>query len=144
MRLRVRVVPGSGRQRRCVTTNLASPALADQAPSVTATPSTGLTDGQTVTVDVTGYPANAGLIAAQCALPESGVQVCDWADAAFFAADDNGDGTASLVVRTTFDGNTSDGQPYGSIDCSTVTGGCLIGAIDTAYTTETATPISFG
>ncbi|MEU7800536.1 enediyne antibiotic chromoprotein [Micromonospora arborensis] len=127
-----------------VAVGTASPALAAQNPSITATPATGLTDGQLVSVTTSDYPANSGVIAAQCALPEPGVQVCDWANAAFFGTDDSGEGTSSLVVRVTFDGNTPDGQPYGSIDCSTVAGGCLIGAIDTGYTTETATPISFG
>ncbi|ALG08589.1 enediyne antibiotic chromoprotein [Kibdelosporangium phytohabitans] len=120
-----------------------SPSALADAPSVTATPSTGLADGQTVSAAVAGFAAGEEVIVAQCAQP-GGVIVCDWANTSRFNVDDSGSGSGALVVHAAYQGTTQTGEPYGTVDCATVEGGCKVGAINATYTTLAATPISFG
>nr|CEL19944.1 hypothetical protein [Kibdelosporangium sp. MJ126-NF4]CTQ97168.1 hypothetical protein [Kibdelosporangium sp. MJ126-NF4] len=117
-------------------------ALAD-APSVTATPSTGLVDGQSVSAAVAGFAAGEEVIVAQCANP-GGVVVCDWASTVHFNADGSGSGSASVTVHATYEGKTQTGEVYGTVDCATIDGGCKVGAVNATYTTVAYTPISFG
>ncbi|TAM93253.1 MAG: hypothetical protein EPN43_01010 [Jatrophihabitans sp.] len=82
----------------------ASPAAA--APSLTVTPSTGLTNGQSVTVTLSGFPANAGGInIVQCLASGTGAADCDVNDAQLGkTADASGSLTVTMPVRSTFTG----------------------------------------
>jgi hypothetical protein len=122
----------------------ASPAVADTVAAVTVTPATGLVDGQTVEVAVSGYQAGETVSVAECAALESGVVGCAYPDAQSVVADSEGNATASLVVRTSFEAyNIETGEPAGIVDCLTVPGGCGIGAANDEFSTIASAVISF-
>lgn len=96
---------------------MAGPALA--APSVTITPASGLTNGQQVTVKVTGYPANmSGLFVVECngkAAADPGTAHCDTTNLGTMTTDASGSGSTTFKVKT---GTIGDGTcAAGSTDC---------------------------
>jgi neocarzinostatin family protein len=109
--------------------------------SVTATPSTGLSDGDVVSVSVSGFGAGEVVYAGQCAEPSAGVKVCGQ-EVLQITTNASGTGTGSLTAHRTFAAVTWDGQPWGTVDCGTVAGGCQISAGSSA-TRNAVTPISF-
>lgn len=117
----------------------AGPALA--APAVTVTPSTGLTDGQQVTVKVTGYPANmSGLFVVECnptAATNPGTAHCDTTNLGTMTTDASGAGSTTFKVKI---GTIGDGT------CAAGSTNCLIAVAPAAggNTTNTSgSPISF-
>ncbi len=94
---------------------------------VTADPSTGLVDGQTVTVTGTGFPQGESIGVVMCAREAGsdyggrGVEACNIGRYASGAADADGRAVVSFAVRRTV---VLDGQ---EIDCASETGRCIIG-----------------
>ncbi|HEV2780559.1 MAG TPA: enediyne antibiotic chromoprotein [Actinophytocola sp.] len=119
---------------------LAAP-QAQAAFSVTATPSTGLTEGAVITVAVSGFGAGEAVYAGQCAEPSAGVKVCSQ-DVLPLTTDASGSGSGPLTAHRTFTAITWDGRPWGTVDCASVAGGCHISAGSSA-TRNAVTPISF-
>jgi hypothetical protein len=98
-------------------------------PSITVSPSTGLTDGQSVTVTGTGYtPSNENVWVGQCAAPPRDPAVCDHESAhqVFVQVDGNGGFTTTITAHETFQGATdaNPGDPI-PVDCR-VASGCFI------------------
>jgi hypothetical protein len=120
----------------------ALPASAESAVGVTVTPSTGLADGQTVTVAATGFGANEAVFVTECAGdPAAGTLVCDVAGITQFTTDATGAGSTTTTAKETFQGQDQSGNAV-TVDCTTVAGGCLIGASNEAQERATAA-ISF-
>lgn len=120
----------------------ALPASAEAAPGVTVTPSTGLTDGQSVTVAASGFGASQTVYATECAGdPAAGTLVCDVAGITPFTTDATGAGSTTATAKKTFQGQDQAGNAV-TVDCTTVAGGCLIGVSNEAQDRATAA-ISF-
>ncbi len=90
-------------------------------PTLTATPSTGLANGQTVTVHGAGYPASTSLGMAQCVTGDESSERCDLSNVRFVTTDAEGAFTTTFIVHTSYQ------SPTGPIDCK-VDGFCRIGA----------------
>ncbi|MGW5937637.1 enediyne antibiotic chromoprotein [Streptomyces celluloflavus] len=116
-------------------------AMAASAPAVTATPSSGLSDGDTVAG--TGFTADTPVFVTECAQVENGTVVCNSPDVKVVATTSDGKvPSTQLTVRKTFKGSTPDHMVWGTVDCSTVANGCAIGvAGDSAAGART--PITF-
>ncbi|MFE9774089.1 enediyne antibiotic chromoprotein [Streptomyces sp. NPDC005931] len=115
---------------------------APTAAGVAVSPSSGLSDGATVTVDVTGFGAGEAVSVSECAgTPGTDTLVCDVAGIRQLTTDSAGAGSATITVKKTFQGQDQSGNPV-TVDCATVAGGCFIGATDEARTHATAA-ISF-
>jgi hypothetical protein len=116
-------------------------------PQATATPSTGLSNGQTVSVTSTGWGANESLLATECAtLPASagvpGNTVCDAKTGLALKADANGTVKFSHVAATSFVGYAPPGrEPWGTVDCSRYP--CSMGIANQAISAMAIAPISF-
>jgi Neocarzinostatin family len=114
----------------------AAPAWA--APTVSASPSTDLVHGQTVTVSGSGYSAGTSLAVLQCVA--GGTNVFDFCDIGGFVSvttDSNGAFSTSFTVLRVFD--TSQGET----DCAAAPGTCLIAVSPFATTYVASTPLSF-
>jgi hypothetical protein len=114
----------------------AGPAAA-AGPSITVSPSSGLTNGQNVTVKGSGFTANyANMVIVQCAATATGANGCDTNDVKFTKADANGAFTVTLTVRSKF----------GSTDCTKVE--CIVqgheGFSTTSGKTGTSSALHFG
>jgi hypothetical protein len=108
-----------------LTVVMAAPAAA--AIAVTVDPSTGLVDGQPVTVTGTGFAPHASGGTAQCsaAVGQSRDTVdCDLSTSKTGSADD--DGTASFVLRLKRVISTANGD----VDCATAAQPCVVGMGD--------------
>jgi hypothetical protein len=90
-------------------------------PTLVADPSTGLANGQTVTVHGSGYPRNRQLGMAQCLTGDSSPSGCDLSNYKFVQTDDTGSFTTTFTVHISY---RSDNGP---VDCRTP-GLCRIGA----------------
>ncbi|GAA3262628.1 enediyne antibiotic chromoprotein [Nonomuraea helvata] len=100
-------------------------AFAAAAPGVSVTPSTGLSDGGTVTVAITGAGANEQYLVSQCATVNDKL-ACNVEAGKTVTTDASGSSSASLTVRKSFQGVTPEGTPVGTVDCATTT--CSVGA----------------
>jgi hypothetical protein len=103
-------------------------ASADPSPSITVSPSTGLVDGQSVTVTGTGYTDPGDPVwVGQCS-NASDPAVCDHelAHQVFVQVDGNGGFTTTITVHETFQGATdaNPGDPI-PVDCR-VAPGCFV------------------
>jgi ferredoxin len=87
------------------------------APKLSVTPSSGLADGASVTVNVTGAAANDNYGIAECA-DVSGVMACNAATATGFTSDASGAATFPLTVNKVFQGSTAEGNPVGTVNCA--------------------------
>jgi hypothetical protein len=94
---------------------LGGPATA-AAPAITVTPSSGLTDGQSVSVHGTGFTANAKDInIVECPASGASQNACNIAGGQFFqSTDGSGSFTVAIAVK----------EKYGSIDCTKIT--CMV------------------
>lgn len=101
------------------------PAAAQAAPAMTVEPSTGLLDGDRVTVSVTGLRPGTWVDAAQCvSVPVDIVNDCDLTDYAYGEA--GADGTASIVLRVDAVMTTGyDGTGGQEVDCRQTA--CVVG-----------------
>ncbi|MFI5776949.1 enediyne antibiotic chromoprotein [Nocardia sp. NPDC051570] len=116
--------------------------LAMAAPAVTATPSTGLSDGDVVAVTASGFPASTGVFAALCAMVDNET-LCDQKAGVITQADGNGNVSTSLTVHAAFTGYDKSNQPKVNVDCKFVSGGCYVGVVDKGFTSVGEAPISF-
>jgi hypothetical protein len=81
---------------------------------VTVTPSTGLVDGQSVSVSASGYTPGAGLAVLECAVGAASESDCDLSTVAYVNADATGAvSTAYGVFREIFTANDA-----GGLDCA--------------------------
>ncbi|MEU0290505.1 enediyne antibiotic chromoprotein [Streptomyces sp. NPDC006147] len=115
-----------------------SAAPASAAPAVTASPAGGLSDGQSVTVTGTGFPAGTQVAVSQC---REDTTCTDTLATATVGAD--GGFTAAYTVRKRFaatDWSTGTGTPV-TVDCATAQ--CRLVAYQDA-TGPVGTDISFG
>ncbi|MEU0885778.1 enediyne antibiotic chromoprotein [Lentzea sp. NPDC005914] len=122
-----------------------TPAFA-AAPALSVTPSTGLSDGQSVTVTGSGFPAGDAVAAVQCNVPEDPAKIsCNFPDNAQTTTDSDGGFSAALTVRAQFDGvNPITGAPAGHVDCTVAPGcGVLAGSLATPEVFAGPAPISF-
>ena len=100
-------------------------------PAVTVTPSTGLTDGQQVSITGSGFSANSTVTVLECAANMSNPS-CDVADQLTVTSDATGAFTATLTVRASFEGaNPLTGADAGAVDCA-VSPGCAVASFDSA------------
>lgn len=119
---------------------LAFAAPASAAASITVTPSSGLSDGQTVTVKGTGFAPNTQVLVLECpanATGSNGGSVCDVNDGKIGnnSSDASGNFTTTLTVKV---------KPSSSVDCTKQA--CVIQAHEgfNPNSGQTATaPISF-
>jgi hypothetical protein len=116
---------------------LAFAAPAAAAASITVSPSSGLKDGQTVSVSISGFAPNASNInIVECLTSGTGASDCDVNDGKLFQKTDaNGALTVSMTVRATFN----------SVDCTKAQ--CMIAAhagTDPTSGTNAEANISFG
>lgn len=120
---------------------LAFAAPASAAASITVTPNSGLSDGQTVTVKGTGFAPNTTVLVLECpanATGSNGGSVCDVNDGKIGnnKSDPSGAFTTTLTVKV---------KPSSSVDCTKQA--CVIQAHEgfNPSTGQTATaPLSFG
>ncbi|HEX4822285.1 MAG TPA: neocarzinostatin apoprotein domain-containing protein [Acidimicrobiales bacterium] len=113
---------------------VAAATRADAAVVVTVDPSTGLADGQPVTITGTGFAPGASVGAAECgpAVGQSrSTNDCDLSNAPIVQADSNGTAVLHLRARATITTTNS-----GAIDCVTTTQPCVIGMGDTSDLTN--------
>jgi hypothetical protein len=101
------------------------------APSLSATPSTGLVQGDTVTVTGTGFPAGDRIGIVQCKLVTDGPIGCNLSTLVYSTADASGSFSASFVPRRIL---YVDGTP---VDCADLDA-CKIGAGSVADQTQGA------
>ena len=102
---------------------VAAPTAAFAAASVTVTPASGVTDGQSVTVSGTGFKANASLVIVECSAPASQA-ACDTTNLGSATANAAGTFSATFKVKSGTIGNGS---------CTTT---CYIAAAEPADTTD--------
>jgi hypothetical protein len=98
---------------------------------------TDLVDGQTVTVDYSGFPAGATIAVVQCTSAAPADTECDDKRISLGNADAQGAGTAEFTVHTGVvgaDGSTCDGAENND---------CIIVVTDFPVTTSTSVPITF-
>lgn len=85
--------------------------------AATVTPSTGLNDGDVVTVDASSLIPGALYIVGQCGDVGGGVFACNLADTTSVTASPAGTASSPLTVRRTFTGFNGDGSTWGTVDC---------------------------
>lgn len=127
-----------------ITVGQASAAPID--PTVVASPSSGLTAGQTITVSATGFAPSTPLLGSQCALlpPSAGVRgnvVCDAETGHPLRTDASGATSFQHTVRMSFMGYDADREPWGPVDC--VTYSCAMGVTDPSISGMHIAPITF-
>ncbi|RSN29145.1 hypothetical protein DMC61_21825 [Amycolatopsis sp. WAC 04169] len=121
-----------------------SPALALQ-PSLTVSPTTGIADGQTLSVTGSGFGANATVHIVECSL-NGGVLACNLGngDAKTVTADSNGQVAAGLPVRKVYAGvDPVTGNPTGQVDCGAAPGCIVVASVDGSSTATDPVAISF-
>ena len=128
----------------CVALATPSAFAAPAGATLTASPSTGLHDGDSVTLSAAGFGGNQDLVALECASPSAGVTVCDPTGQVLLHTDASGAASASATVHRTFTGYLPDGTVWGSVDCTTAAGGCGFGATNGDASQSATTAISFG
>ncbi|GAA3440111.1 enediyne antibiotic chromoprotein [Kutzneria kofuensis] len=99
---------------------------APAAATIKVTPSTGLSDGQTVAVDGAGFTANDKIGVMECGPGDWPNVSCYFPNRSIVVSDGSGDFSTSVVVVSSFTGNSPvDGAPAGAVDC-TVAPGCTL------------------
>ncbi|MEU9891652.1 enediyne antibiotic chromoprotein [Sphaerisporangium sp. NPDC051017] len=100
-------------------------AFAAAAPSFSVTPSTGLSDGSTVTVAISGAGASEQFGVVQCATVNDQL-ACNQATAKTVTADASGSISSPFTVRKSFQGVTPEGAAVGAVNCATTA--CYVSA----------------
>ncbi|WP_197522925.1 enediyne antibiotic chromoprotein [Actinokineospora pegani] len=98
-------------------------AAATPAPQVVVTPSTGLTDGASVSVSITGFPSGESVYVAQCGSVDGQIVICDLDDAGEVVTGSDGEASTATIVHRVFEGYDLDGNLV-EVDCDTAPGGC--------------------
>ncbi|CCH32681.1 enediyne antibiotic chromoprotein [Actinosynnema sp. NPDC047251] len=112
------------------------------APAVSATPATGLSHGDTVSVSVSGFTADSSVLLGECVAVPSGV-ACARDNGAILTIDGSGGASTSISVLRTFEAFTSDGQSIGVVDCDTVAGGCSLNVAGQGLVETASASLSF-
>lgn len=122
----------------------AGPPAFASAGQISATPTTGLADGQRITVQGTGFAAGDEVWISECGLI-GGVLRCsgDEGQVVSAVADAGGRVSAPLLVRTVFTGYDENGQPAGQISCAEAPG-CFVSASVGTGPELNRVPLSFG
>ncbi len=108
-------------------------------PPVTVTPSTGLSNGDTVDVSGSGFTAGATIGMAVCTAATTSINNCDISHPNLQTADANGGFQTTFVVNDQF--TTSSGP----VDCAAAPGTCVLGVANIGdYIEFSLTPLSFG
>ncbi|MDT8910071.1 enediyne antibiotic chromoprotein [Amycolatopsis sp. PS_44_ISF1] len=103
------------------------------APALTASPSSGLTDGQVVAVSGTGYAAGSTIVLLECDAAQPAGRACDKADLVGTVAGADGTLAAKLTVHRAFQAvDLSTGAAGATVDCATAH--CVIASADTSDT----------
>ncbi len=108
-------------------TPLAGAASAE--PGLSVTPSSGLSDGETVSVSATGFVPESTLSVGQCASVD-GAPACPAGEPLQLTTDADGAATTPLTVQKTFEGYRFDGTSVGMVDCTVDE--CFVGAGDSS------------
>ncbi|WP_370937632.1 enediyne antibiotic chromoprotein [Amycolatopsis sp. cg13] len=108
--------------------------------AVTATPSTGLNSGDTVSYTASGFTGNEQVRVGECS-PTGTEVVCAQATSQHVTTDANGGLTGKLVVTKTFQGVKADGSPYGLVDCAVSV--CGVAVTNDSFNEQAAAVISF-
>ncbi|MFD3658519.1 enediyne antibiotic chromoprotein [Streptomyces sp. NPDC058620] len=106
----------------------AAQSVAFAAPSFAVSPASGLSDGQSVSVSISGAAAGETYYIAQCA-QVGGQDACNAATATSFTTDASGAASFTFVVRKSYAGSTPEGTPVGAVDCAAAA--CNLGAGNT-------------
>lgn len=109
---------------------------AADAPAISVTPNTGLTDLQKVQVDGTGFPPQSPVAGFECQAGATGQQGCDFTSFTIGLTDANGAVHFSISVRRMISLRRK------RIDCATA-GACEIRAENVAGTETAVAPITF-
>ncbi|GIH99278.1 enediyne antibiotic chromoprotein [Planobispora takensis] len=96
------------------------PAAFAAAPGFSVSPATGLTDGATATVTVTGAAAGTEFSIVQCATVNDQL-ACNGDTVKTVTTDAAGSADTAFVVRKTFQGATPTGASVGTVDCAATT-----------------------
>ncbi|WP_405164835.1 enediyne antibiotic chromoprotein [Nocardia sp. NBC_01499] len=125
----------------------AAPARAEAAPSISATPSSDLSDGDTITVTASGFDPNTKIYVGECAILASDTLGCNVDDAKIVKPDGAGNASIPIVVRRSFDARDHNGNKQARVDCPTVVNGCMVAAgnddHDRSADQSARAPISF-
>jgi hypothetical protein len=93
-------------------------------PSVSVSPSTGLSDGQVVTVTGSGYSANSTVGIVECPAGATSIDLCDGRTADSFSADATGGYTRRATVYEVIT------DAHGTVtDCASAPGACVIASV---------------
>ncbi|WP_043617738.1 enediyne antibiotic chromoprotein [Nonomuraea candida] len=95
-----------------------SAAFAAAVPSYSVTPASGLSDGSSVTVAISGAAAGEEFSVVQCA-EVGGVLACNAATAKTIAANAGGSVSAPFTVHKSFQASTPEGAAVGTVNCAT-------------------------
>ena len=115
---------------------VSSPAAAQVAPSVVVSPSTDLVDGQIVSVEASGFPANTTLAVVECQAGATTRSDCDAGTVALLSSDASGQvATDYATSRVIFTGS------LGRLDCAT--DACVLVVATLNEAVVAAAPISF-
>lgn len=116
---------------------LGGPAAAQDGPTVSVEPSTGLSDGDTVTVTASGFPADSEVFASgQCVTPlEDFLAQCDVSNIVPVPLDSSGGATIEVVVHE---------GPIGTGTCGEGADQCVIAVGSLTEPEGGAAPIFFG
>ncbi|SDJ98160.1 Neocarzinostatin family protein [Actinopolyspora mzabensis] len=110
------------------------------APELSVAPSSGLTDGATITATVTGLAANETYWIGPCGMTDNGC-AGDPDSVVEATSDGSGDLTTELTVNKEFVGNVGTGNDV-SIDCAETQ--CKVGVYNADIVALDRTPIHFG
>lgn len=102
----------------------------EAAAGVTVTPSSGLSNGDTVSVSLTGFGPNTAVFAGECAYISPDQVACPAGDPVQLTTDADGAASTPLTVQASFEGFLLDGTAVGTVDCHIAQ--CVIGTSDAA------------
>jgi neocarzinostatin family protein len=106
--------------------------------TVTVWPSTNLRNGELVAARVTGFAPHERVAIVECAVPSTDFTVCG-SPRIWLTTDRNGNGWVLTSLIRTFPASVSAYPPWwGTVNCNTITGGCMICAVNATKTTISA------
>lgn len=111
-------------------------------PSVSVSPAKHIKDGATVKVSVRGFGSEILLVVAQCARVDNNAFACNLPEWQGIQTDRKGAGSVRLPMRRSFDGVLGDESSWGTVNCQSHPGGCLV-VVTNQVDTTVVTPVSF-
>jgi hypothetical protein len=107
-------------------------------PTVSVSPSRHIKDGATVKVSVRGFGSEVLLVVAQCARVEDNAFACNLPEWQGIQTDRKGAGSVRIPARRSFDGLLGDESSWGTVNCQSHPGGCLVVVTNQVDTTAVA------